>query len=578
VTQTSTGTSVEPSRFEPTVFGAMRRYFALVIAVAVAVTVIAVGYTVKQPKIYRASAAVTVPLPLTLQGQNASPGQYLDSQVLLMESQSVAGQAVGIANDQLGSKTLTSKDFSAYGGSLVVSPPTTATAGNYGASIIGASFTGPTAEIAQVGLASMLQAYNAARTAAVVTESSAATTSLNQAINMINGLLTQVNKQLTSPDPTQSFGGQSQANLQRERRLLSDQLNNLQTALTQATANAQAAEAQQATMAIQPATLINHKWTRAAAIGFLIGILLGGALAYLLASRRRRITDPRHPEVLYDAPILGEIPPFGAGQKWWSNGTSTAAEALPMTAHPGSAVAEAFRFAAGAIERVRVVRGPQVAMAFVSAVGGPGKSAVVANLALALAEGGTRVLVVDADNGLAARLLPGIAGEAGLEHVLAGQRALDDCAEASPLNSAMAVLRSGRLTTGRMTGTARLQAAAKMLAEAKASYDIVLIDTPALLRVADATEIVGAADAAVIVISPEEPIRDHRAMAERLRLAEAEVAGYIYLRASMPSALSLGGAALFDRPRSASQSSPNVRVLEDSDDTAATATSQPLQE
>jgi Mrp family chromosome partitioning ATPase len=251
---------------------------------------------------------------------------------------------------------------------------------------------------------------------------------------------------------------------------------------------------------------------------------------------------------------------------------------LPVSAYPGSAVAEAFRFAAGAIERVRVVRGPQVAMAFVSAVGGEGKSAVVANLALALAEGGTRVLVVDADSGLAARLLPGIPGEAGLEHVLAGQRALMDCAEASPLNGAMAVLRSGRLTTGRITGAARMHAAAKVLAEAKASYDIVLIDTPGLLRIADATEIVGAADAAVIVISPEEPIRDHYKMAERLRLVEAEVAGYIYLRASVPSVLSLGGTALFDRAGSASQSSPNVRVLEDSDDTTATATSQPPQE
>ena len=157
---------------------------------------------------------------------------------------------------------------------------------------------------------------------------------------------------------------------------------------------------------------------------------------------------------------------------------------------------------------------------------------------------------------MAARLLPGIPGEAGLEHVLTGQLALAECVEASPLNSAMDVLRSGRLTTGRVTGAARMQAgaarmqaAAKVLAEARANYDIVLIDTPALLRVADATEIVGASDAAVIVISPEEPIRAHREMAERLRLVEAEVAGYIYLRASMPSALSIRAAALFDRAR-----------------------------
>ena len=73
-----------------------------------------------------------------------------------------------------------------------------------------------------------------------------------------------------------------------------------------------------------------------------------------------------------------------------------------------------------------------------------------------------------------------------------------------------------------------------MLATAKSSFDVVLIDSPALLQVADATELVDASDAAVIVLSPHELIRDHLEMVNRLKLIGSDVVGYIYNRAPMP--------------------------------------------
>ena len=78
---------------------------------------------------------------------------------------------------------------------------------------------------------------------------------------------------------------------------------------------------------------------------------------------------------------------------------------------------------------------------------------------LAIAEGGTRVLVVDADagdGGLAARLLLGTpADDGGLEQVLAGQQPLANCIQPSPLNGAVAVLGSGPALHRRVTGAAR---------------------------------------------------------------------------------------------------------------------------
>ena len=158
----------------------------------------------------------------------------------------------------------------------------------------------------------------------------------------------------------------------------------------------------------------------------------------------------------------------------------------------------------------------------------------MANLALAIADGGTRVLVVDADaagDDVTARLLPRVPTADGFEQVLAGQRALADCVLPSPFNHAVAVLGSGPATPSRVSGMARSKAAEMLFAEARACYDVVLIDTPALEQEADATGLVHASDAAVVVVNPNELIRVHAEMAARLAAAGADVAGYIYNRA-----------------------------------------------
>ena len=138
----------------------------------------------------------------------------------------------------------------------------------------------------------------------------------------------------------------------------------------------------------------------------MIGLVLGAAAAYVRASRRRGFVDRQDPAALYGVPLIGEIPAFEAEKMLRSNAASTRG-LLPMSADPHSAVAEAFRFAAGSVERIRAERGPRLSLVFVSPLAGAGKSMVVANLALAIAEGGTRVLAVDADAGdgdLTARL------------------------------------------------------------------------------------------------------------------------------------------------------------------------------
>ena len=148
--------------------------------------------------------------------------------------------------------------------------------------------------------------------------------------------------------------------------------------------------------AAEPTAPLNGGLKRTALIGLWIGVILGIALAYARASRRRGVASREDPEMIYGAPLLSEFPALAAGNKALQDG-DVAGDLVPVITEPHSAAAEAFRFAAGSIEQVRALRGPRLSLVFVSPGTDGGKDIVVANLAFALAAGGTRVLVIDAD-------------------------------------------------------------------------------------------------------------------------------------------------------------------------------------
>ncbi len=497
---------VESARSEPTVFGAVRRYRIMVLAFALAGMVAAGGYTVYMGKSYQAKAQVTVPIPESQLGQN--PAQYLDSQVLLLESPAVAQKAASIADATLQGNTLSARDFSPSNGSVSITPPAGAAVGGYGASIIGVTFTASSPTTAQTGANALLQAFEDVRSASIAAE-------YQNAIARIDNTINETTNQA--------------------------QLAALQAQRTQQLVNEQIDLAQQPTVAwaVEPARPASGSWKRAAPLGLVIGLVLGAATAYIRASLRRGFVGRQDPAALYGVPLIGEIPSFEAGKMSRPNAAPTRG-LLPMSADPQSAVAEAFRFAAGSVERIRAERGPRLSLVFVSPLACADKSMVIANLALAIAEGGTRVLAVDAnaaDGDLTARLLPGIRTDRGLEQVLAGEQPLGNCIQPSPLNGAVAVLGSAPARQRRVTGAARSKAASALITMAKQSFDVVLIDSPALLQVADATELVSASDAAIIVLSSNELVRDHLEMVDRLKLIGADVVGYIYNRAPMPPQL-----------------------------------------
>jgi Mrp family chromosome partitioning ATPase len=488
-------TRIDQARFEPTVIGAVRRYRIMVLVVALLTAGAAVGYSLQQTELFRAYATVTVPQGPLAEGEDRT--QYLDSQVLLLQSQEVADRAARIANTSLNDNVLTRSDFSGVDASLVITPPEQAAPGGFGSTIVALTFTWPGPKVAQTGVNAVLQAFDDVRSAAIAAQGAAHVAAIERSIK--------------------DFRTQGQ---------LSDLLNQRSRALV----DLQLDMATHPTIAwaAEPQVPINANSKRSGAIGLLAGLVLAAGLAYLRASRRRCLDDRLDPVAIYDAPLMGDIPPAA------KRILLPAADPLPMAVDPQSQAAEAFRFTAASVERMRAVRDNRLAVVFVSPDRVAYRSSVVANIALAVAESGTPVLAIDADtttSTLTSLLLPGSPQADGFEQVVAGCRQVAECIEPSPLNADVTVLRAGPPRVQRTTGNAYAEAVEQLIQDAKQSFALVLIDSPAVLRVANAVELVDGADASVVVLGPGEPVEDHVAMVERLEQVDSGLIGYIYRRA-----------------------------------------------
>lgn len=137
-----------------------------------------------------------------------------------------------------------------------------------------------------------------------------------------------------------------------------------------------------------------------------------------------------------------------------------------------------------------------------SSVPNEGKSNVAANLAITMAAGGKRVLLVDADlrKGLMSRYFRIPRAHAGLSGLLSAQNTGDQ-ALVYDKTSHITVMPSGPLppNAAELLSTPR---AASLFAELRKNYDYVIFDTPPVSVVTDAAIISRIADGAVLVVRP----------------------------------------------------------------------------
>ncbi|WP_175943877.1 polysaccharide biosynthesis tyrosine autokinase [Caballeronia sp. BCC1704] len=171
---------------------------------------------------------------------------------------------------------------------------------------------------------------------------------------------------------------------------------------------------------------------------------------------------------------------------------------------------------------------PNNILAVVGATPGTGKTFVASNLAVLHAQTGKNVLLIDGDmrRGRIASIF-GQNGGNGFAEVLAGKIQVDQAIRESDVPG-LSLMTAGRFPANpsKMLSTPRLPL---ILDYMQQQFDLVIIDTPAVLAVSDANLIAANAGSSVIVVRPSAQSEDELQEAiKRLDLTGARIAGVIF--------------------------------------------------
>jgi tyrosine-protein kinase Etk/Wzc len=175
-----------------------------------------------------------------------------------------------------------------------------------------------------------------------------------------------------------------------------------------------------------------------------------------------------------------------------------------------------------------IASAPNKVLAVVGATPGTGKTFVASNLAVLHAQTGKRTLLIDGDlrRGRIASIF-GQNGGNGFSEVLASKVHVDQAIRDIDVPG-LSLLTAGRFPANpsKMLSTPRLTLILDYLQQ---QFDLVIIDTPAVLAVSDANLIAANAGSSVIVVRPSAQSEDELEEAiNRLDLTGARIAGVIF--------------------------------------------------
>lgn len=200
---------------------------------------------------------------------------------------------------------------------------------------------------------------------------------------------------------------------------------------------------------------------------------------------------------------------------------------LVTIAHPRSAASEAYRTLRTSIEFAGLDR-PIRTLLVTSAGPDEGKSATLANLAVASAQGGERVTAVDCDlRRPTLHTIFGLSNAKGLTSALVSSDAL----HSPPLQSVgidtLSVLTSGPIPPNPL-GLLASRRLEELLASLAEGADFVIVDAPPVIAVADAAVLASKVDAVLLVVQAGRAKRDYVERAKAtLEKANARLIGAV---------------------------------------------------
>lgn len=249
---------------------------------------------------------------------------------------------------------------------------------------------------------------------------------------------------------------------------------------------------------------------RTMALAMIIGLMLGGGLALLRDMLDHRIRSADEVSALLGAALLGTIPSMLKREK-----ANVRGRKVHLDSH--STVAEAFRTIRTSIffsvpqDQARVIQ-------VTSPMPGEGKSTLISNIAIAIAQSGQKVLLIDADFRRPTQYkVFDVSREKGLSGVLSGMHALEDSLIQIDIEN-LSLLPSGPEVPNpaELLGNPAFK---ELLEKLRSRFDRILVDSPPVVPVADASILATVCDITLLVVRAEKTTR------KALQQAKTNLAG-----------------------------------------------------
>ena len=250
---------------------------------------------------------------------------------------------------------------------------------------------------------------------------------------------------------------------------------------------------------------VSPSLARTILIALASGLGIGLALVYALDTLDDRFRSMEEMQTLLGVPVLAVVRELESSE-------NTGIEAVQTHVAPNASESEAFRTLRTALSlgehdtHQLVISSPEP---------GDGKTTVLANLAVAVAQSGKKTLLIDADlrrPGLTAMM--GMRGIAGISTVIRGEDDITQMAKEHIRPSGLQgldVLASGPrpANPAELLGSQRFS---ELLAWAESVYDQIFIDSPPTLATSD-TAVIGRLTNAVLLVV--QPAKNHRRLVMR---------------------------------------------------------------
>lgn len=240
--------------------------------------------------------------------------------------------------------------------------------------------------------------------------------------------------------------------------------------------------------------------TRVMAIALFLGLLSGGGLALVRELTDSRIRSADEILSLLGLSILGVVPKMAGRVK-----DNFVSHGQKVYLKPNSVTAESYRTIRTAIF-YGMPKGKAKTILVTSPSPGDGKTTLVSNLAITMAQANQKTLILDADfrKPMQHNIFE-IGNETGLSSVLTGNATLEEALQSGPVDG-LEILTCGP-NIPNPSEMLSSEAFADLLKSLSIRYDRVIVDSPPVIPVAD-SQILGAiCDIVILVLKAEKSTR-----------------------------------------------------------------------